>query len=356
MSQEIVNFIESFKEFDKNFARYEYESDKYECEIAQIARIQRAANENLKAFWDKQVQNDYFELKHPLYNHIQTRAVANFYNCITNIVFMIDEDNKHPWLLIQVTHACNAFFTPYKAFCVLETWNNLFSGIIGGVQKFITHFNVANASYRDIKFGFLLSNVRPMHYFLNNLADIVTFHLVKKVCPRASFFVPKFLEVNKGEPMVYVYVADGYRHSSQVYNYVADESLQDKKNLIPPDPLKSTYDLTLWLGLPGERRAWLEQIEGTAQILKNLSKYFKKIKVYIDGMTAYDGQRQDFPENKALFNKVVLATKEVFDKECKDKEFKDLETQSASKENLTSSDLKTTQESLNLTAGGGGGI
>lgn len=99
-----------------------------------------------------------------------------------------------------------------------------------------------------------------------------------------------------------------------VSNFVLQESLEDYDTLVEKDNLTQEYDLTIWLGLPGERRAWLEQIQGTANILKHLNKYFKKIKVYIDGMTAYDGERQDFPENKILFNKVVNATKELLQK------------------------------------------
>lgn len=73
------------------------------------------------------------------------------------------------------------------------------------------------------------------------------------------------------------------------------------------------YSLTLWLGIPGERRIWLEQWEGIPLILKNLSHYFPSIKVYVDGMTAYDGERIEVKDNLEAFWKIVENTKEVFE-------------------------------------------
>ena len=82
------------------------------------------------------------------------------------------------------------------------------------------------------------------------------------------------------------------------------------------------YSLTLWIGIPGERRIWLEQWEGIPLILKNLSLYFPSIKIYVDGMTAYDGERIEVKNNLEAFWKIVENTKEVFEvgdsTSCKD--------------------------------------
>ncbi|WP_104722288.1 hypothetical protein [Helicobacter mesocricetorum] len=73
------------------------------------------------------------------------------------------------------------------------------------------------------------------------------------------------------------------------------------------------YSLTLWLGIPGERRIWLQQWEGIPLILKNLSRYFPSIKVYVDGLTAYDGERIEVQNNLEAFWKIVENTKEAFE-------------------------------------------
>ncbi|MCX2683298.1 hypothetical protein OQH60_05730 [Campylobacter sp. MIT 21-1685] len=73
------------------------------------------------------------------------------------------------------------------------------------------------------------------------------------------------------------------------------------------------FDLTLWLGLPGERRVWLEQYEGVALILKNFSLYFPSIKIYVDGLTAYDGERIEVEQNLKAFWQIVYKTQSFFD-------------------------------------------
>ncbi len=73
------------------------------------------------------------------------------------------------------------------------------------------------------------------------------------------------------------------------------------------------YSLTLWLGIPGERRVWLEQWEGIPLILKNLSRYFPSIKVYVDGLTAYDGERIEVKDNLEAFWKIVENVKGAFE-------------------------------------------
>lgn len=75
------------------------------------------------------------------------------------------------------------------------------------------------------------------------------------------------------------------------------------------------YSLHLWLGIPGERRVWLEQCEGIALILKNLSLYFSSIKIFVDGLTAYDGERIEVKENLAAFEEICLSVYKTFSNE-----------------------------------------
>ncbi|RAZ48903.1 coiled-coil domain-containing protein, partial [Campylobacter hyointestinalis] len=60
----------------------------------------------------------------------------------------------------------------------------------------------------------------------------------------------------------------------------------------------------IWLGIPGERRTWLTQLDGIPNILKNIAKYFPKIKVYVDGMTAYDGEKIEVADNLKTFKAI----------------------------------------------------
>ncbi|MDD6055208.1 MAG: hypothetical protein PUB96_01485, partial [Helicobacteraceae bacterium] len=72
----------------------------------------------------------------------------------------------------------------------------------------------------------------------------------------------------------------------------------------PPGAGRPQHRLTLGLGIPGERRLWLNQYDGIPNLLKNLSLYFPKIRVFIDGMTAYDNERIKVVNNLEAFNKI----------------------------------------------------
>ncbi len=98
MSKEIQEFVEKLKDWKNNFPIQEYDYTKYDCEVANIAKWQKENNINeLINFWNEKCKNDYFELKHPVYNDVITRAVNNYFdNGVRNYVFMIDKNNKYP--------------------------------------------------------------------------------------------------------------------------------------------------------------------------------------------------------------------------------------------------------------------
>jgi len=85
----------------------------------------------------------------------------------------------------------------------------------------------------------------------------------------------------------------------EVYNE-AIKSLEEKVN---KEELKN-YDLILWYGITGQKRSWLEQIEGFEQIINKLKQSFPKIKVYVDGMTASDGEIIENKEDEEVYEKL----------------------------------------------------
>ncbi|EPM8636505.1 hypothetical protein ACTR6S_001611 [Campylobacter jejuni] len=315
MSREIQEFIEKLKDWKNNFSIQDYDYAKYNCEVADIAKWQKENNVNeLINFWNEKIKEDYFELKHPLYNKILTRAVfsCNIHNFF-NWVFFIDIKNKNPFLLGQVNSCINFILVKNSIIILDEGWSNLYIGAIDHARDFICG-SCLDLKYKGIGFGFTLQNTRPAHFFNHILNGFINIDNTKPVYGKNIFFKPKFLlYTEQKEGLVYFYPTTKMNTNLvPIFNYVYQESIRDCITLIDKDIFKEKYDLTIWLGLPGERRIWLEQIQGFANILKHFNKYFKKIKVYIDGMTAYDGERQDFPENKMLFNKIVNTTRELF--------------------------------------------
>lgn len=322
MSKEIQEFIEKLKDWKNNFPIQDYDYTKYNCEVADIAKWQREDNiGELINFWNGKIREDFFELKHPIYNNIIVRAVKNYQLGIHNFILFTDKYYKNFFILGQSLNAVDIFVTPTH---------------INVLVKHAVHFIIENLQYInddnfynfDTRWCFFLKQPRPYHFFIDELSNLYQLN-VKNIFKDSYFFIPKdisFFDKDKSyvslypntinfHPSIREYKGDIEKYVTIMFDKVLQESLEGYDILIDKDNLKQEYDLTIWLGLPGERRAWLGQIKGVANILKHLNKYFNKIKVYIDGMTSYDGERKDFPENKILFNKIVNAVRKLFLKE-----------------------------------------
>ncbi len=51
---------------------------------------------------------------------------------------------------------------------------------------------------------------------------------------------------------------------------------------------KDNFDLILWFGIPSERREWVEAKDGILKIIEQYLLYFNSIKIYLDGLTAFE--------------------------------------------------------------------
>ncbi|ECQ7086498.1 TPA: hypothetical protein ACHDRY_001226 [Campylobacter jejuni] len=332
MSKEICDFMEKLKDWKNNFTIECYDYARYNCELAELVNLCNNADKyseldiiKVRNFWSYKMSGEFFELQHPELNHITTRAVFNallYKNTIWgNCVFMVDKDNNFPWLLIQMYHLNTCMITQNGIFTSYFTHREE----LGLINCFVQYFYESKHSYdllqyRNVSFGISLNIPRPFHYFEHLSSFLFLFEKNKtlRVFDK-SFFIPKEVIKSKSEKDVAIYSAIFGRMNciqsrlfEQMINYIIKESFQDYYILVDKNKLNYKYDLIVWLGLPGERRAWIEQIEGFAKILKCLNIYFKKIKIYIDGITAYDGERQKSPDNEVLFNKVVNATRKLF--------------------------------------------
>ena len=65
----------------------------------------------------------------------------------------------------------------------------------------------------------------------------------------------------------------------------------------------------LWVGITGQKRCWLEQVEGTASILNTLYEYFPKIGVIFDGwtppLTSSDYHRTEARKDNEIIQKII---------------------------------------------------
>lgn len=305
MSHAIELFLNDLKDWRKKFSIEDYGYNNYSCEIADIAKMQVEKNtKGLVEFWRKKGENKYFEIKHPIYNNIILRAVHSIYNnFLHNCVFFIDKDNKHILLWIQFSHLINCFLIQDRFFRVLEPWgdNATLSAVEMSKNHIINSIDANSLQFKDVHWGFTLKHFRPFHFFMDILPGFYQLSELKPI-ENISLFKPK--NTKKIEKGVFFFPAT-ISLDSQLIDNMRQNIYKDsqEKHFIIDEPLKS-YDLVLWLGLPSEKRCWIEQVDGIWNIIKQLSSYFFKIKIYFDGMTASDSSKEEFLDNNKLYLKI----------------------------------------------------
>ncbi|HEG3340440.1 TPA: hypothetical protein SC008_001733, partial [Campylobacter jejuni] len=186
----------------------------------------------------------------------------------------------------------------------------------------LSQVDVSGIYFKDIEFGFLLEQRRPMHYFYDQLRYFIRFDCPKNIYADNSFFIPRSsLISNKIDENVYLFPSGiaatqmstviDYAKSNEVVRkidheleaFIREEVLQGKKK-----QKNNFYDLILWFTICTEHRVWVQQISGYLNIASELLKYFKNIKIYFDGITADEGKKIENSFDWHIFNKI----KEVF--------------------------------------------
>ncbi|EGK8048432.1 hypothetical protein IO386_000602 [Campylobacter lari] len=318
--KEIKVFLDKLQLWDKYFQITDYQYDKYDCEISDFFKMSLEVQKDkldfseLLEYWRNIFSKDYFELHHPIYNNIKTRAIKNFfaptqYPRFSNYIFFVDENNKHPWILCQV----------YDFFQFLVTEKGIFSNPISNktmakesirdierlplaIKEFII---LDDLFYKNIKFGWLLRKNRPAHHFYEDIPSYYALDIKKPVYKENSFFTPKNAFASNSKNNVYIYpgifrslggISDKLYYQSNQKVFLESIDKVEKNN--------NRDMLILWLQLPGERRKWLEQVNGVRDILFEVKKYFKTIKVFFDGMTSYENVVNNFDENFQLYSEI----------------------------------------------------
>ncbi|EAL1720097.1 hypothetical protein CK600_05530 [Campylobacter coli] len=328
--EKIREFIDQLLNWETNFKIYEYNENEYNCEISELYRIGFHGEkllrdvDYLKSKWRQKFQADYFELQHPIINSVKTRAVANFsyWNATVkgNYVFMIDEKNSFPWIFLQA----------YNAFDVLLTQQGIFiRNIEDGIKKDnlirlkylsrdIKKINLSELQFQDTKFKCLINSPRPYHYFMEDLPSLI-FMECRNVS-KNSFFIPKYCkQTEEGTvdiyPNVFAYLPNFHdKLISLAFQYVVKESLEDQSELCD-----KKYDLKIWLSFPSEsRRRWINLEQSIVTLIENLSIYFKKILIYFDGMTAFDGKTITDENSKHILRNIKkYIAKKISTVDCK---------------------------------------
>ncbi|HHY1437474.1 TPA: hypothetical protein ACV1MF_001433, partial [Campylobacter jejuni] len=296
MNKELYQFTEKIRNA-QNFKREEYNTLKYKGEIADIQKkIKEKNTKGILDIWKQKIDHKQFELEHPLFTHINSRAVYNITTGSLNFVFMIDKENKYPWIFTQITCIIDFIITPDTIINIAYPWKNLF-----GLEA-LKSINPKNLLYSEKNFGFTLSMIIPQHFscfIYQFFHQMDKYNIIPHDFPieaQRCFFLPqKYLsnirQTENTTSLIYLHpMGIANQHTRESEKFIYHESIKTSK--ISQDSVK--FDLIVWLGLSAAR-TWIEEDEGVKNIFLHLSKYFKKIKIYFNGITSYD---HIIPNNK----------------------------------------------------------
>ena len=259
----------------------------------------------------------YIELPHPEYPDINTQCKASYQETNFNILFFSDEAGGYQWFLVQAGAFMNLLVTEQSEYRVA-------AGMDGPITKALSLIRSGALQKKwseNNQFGgFRLSHSRPYHFFYDQLinvkriASLLPTHLRRIYIDEQSFWNPDStfgVEHRKAEPGYYyfnpslIYSFKWKREAPHDYFSAAadlemrinqqSEASRSREAQAEPD-----YDLVLWIGITGQKRAWLEQEIGYAEIINCLRKDYNSILVYIDGLTAPIGKTLSAEEDRDI--------------------------------------------------------
>ncbi|MFH7588134.1 tetratricopeptide repeat protein [Oceanimonas smirnovii] len=320
MSNKIKKFLNSLENWKENvkFKAFDATGDD---ELSQIVAMQRNKDiDGLLSVWKKKLEQDYFELPHPDFPSKVTRAVYNSQHGMANFVFMIDNENKLPWIFGQCEGFIDYIIT-HKHHFKTSLSND---GPITAQIKNLFKLQQNNLQFRDKRFGFLLEQTRPYHFFYDHLKYFYFFKSIstnaasKPLQEKKSFF--KTNKKNSStEDFTFLFPSVlGNNMLNQRGNSQVKELNEKMEEIVYKDAIqdlpsqRKENTLRVWYGITGQKRSWLQQIEAIDNIVSYLLPHFPSIQIYIDGMTAPDSETISNYEDEEIFYQIT----ELLDGKC----------------------------------------
>jgi tetratricopeptide (TPR) repeat protein len=268
--------------------------------------------DGLLNFWKEKFKKQYFELQHPEYPEITSRAVYNIQYDWTNYIFMIDKDNKEPWIIAQCFNLVDLVITKRVILNISPTILHPFN-----TMENLSKLNSGLLEYSDKKFGFLLGHTRPYHFFYDCFKYLYEFnrnnkfYRNKSISQNTSFYKYKNKKTEKNTVFIFSCALNN-NYLSQQNNPKIKQLNEQMEKFVYEDSMKtfkktthSSNTLILWYGITGQKRSWLEQIEGCENIVLKLLEYYPKIELIIDGMTGTEGKILKNKDDEEVYNQIA---------------------------------------------------
>ncbi|MBS4155509.1 hypothetical protein [Cobetia sp. MC34] len=282
----------------------------------------------VEEFYTSRADVDQIRIEHPIYSNVDTYGVYSFMVNMTNFVVFTDSEcnPKYTWVLGQVISAVSAILLEGK---VIHGIN------LGEAEVVIKSLSEFKQDLTEVEYirghgdfsGFLLSNNRPYHYVYDSLYWA---YFYQKNIPSES----RNYSVYANNPFIsllhegqYIPNKNGYYfkmcgltrnlirawarksgdsswHNEDVREF--EKWIYDTNVDFDIDNLSSRNISTfkLWIGITGQKRSWLQQVEGYSEIINRLSDYFDDLTVFVDGWTSPLQSKEENKEDTFIFEEI----------------------------------------------------
>lgn len=269
-----------------------------------------------------------------------------------NAVLFVSYDKKEWWIALQINNFIDAVIVEDKIYIFTKSSNVRL--VLNHVRKLLGSLELDSKAVcelfdMNLRFeGFALGIPRPFHSFYDHLMyvkPLIDLGLLdnKKISVYNDVFFDIKKIFNSLDVVTYVpglgvylnlsFVRALYFQKLRVKQFngmarkfedlVLNSCLHDFKDdtadrlgvLRLLDNAKST-SLGLWVGVTGQKRSWVQQVEGYSKIIKAVSQYFDKIFVFIDGITSPVGRVVDNKEDNDIFKIIKQNLKECGNVSC----------------------------------------
>jgi hypothetical protein len=240
-------------------------------------------------------------IEHPELN-VPTFARSSKIIGMANVIHFSDGHLNNHWYLIQVTKLVEAysvngkFYNPSR----LPAAERVKEFIDSDKLKFDLKVNTNTVN------GLLFSQTRPFHYFYDQYVNYFTlssFINIDEYCySDDKCFYSRFKSTS-------------FKKASSNGCYLFPCTIP--RNIDGDDAKKmNTYlkgseftgnmgsELSIWIGITGQKRSWIEQVDGYVNIIKQLSGMYSSISVFVDGWTNYELDISVTKEDVDIFNDI----------------------------------------------------
>ena len=253
-------------------------------------------------------------LPHPFLDGVDTFPVTSMRQGMCNFIFFHDSTNRHRWILCQSTSFVDAIFSETHSGKHNSSPND--NQILNPINRVIKNYNKAgltqNWAEQAIFSGYLLDQLRPYHHFYDQLKWLVHLKTKKPIISNNSFFIPNNLKRRtpsmKDQPTFSMFpLVIG---STQLGTKL-DKYTDEMEKVVHDDSLKKFHEkiidygwgkainalkkltgknrtLTLWFGISGQKRIWVEQEDFLPTLVEKLKPWFDSFVFLIDGFTQYE--------------------------------------------------------------------